>query len=89
MTSGLEELSWWVSLGAVKKRDIDDSRSFVRVFHVALVFVWRLSVRSALGQRDGLTKLDITALPYMNAPAVYVHWIRRIALQFPSIKVPS
>lgn len=63
----------FVPLAPVKKTDIDESSSLVRFFQVAFVYV----------------KLVITALPYMKAPAVYVHCSRLSVLQLTLISAPS
>ncbi len=43
MIPGLAEESS-VLLAPVKKTDMDESRPFVRIFHVAFAFVWAMSV---------------------------------------------
>lgn len=90
MIPGVAELSM-VLLAPVKKTDSDERRFSVRVFHVAFVFVWVLdvSVSRRKAERYERTKLVMTALPYMNAPAAYVNCRRSITLQFSSVNEPS
>ena len=51
MIPGLDEVTW-VSLAPVKKMDIDESKSFVRFFHIAVVLVWVVLVSVDARERE-------------------------------------
>ena len=75
--SGKEDGHWWKQL----TRAILPSR--------VCVCLGAVSLSRCKAKRDERTKLVITALPYMKAPAVYVHCSRLSVLQLTLISAPS